>query len=104
MPTGQADAHDLIPDSLKEKLPSLYATQNEPDPIAQVKLFTPDSSWTWYVTEYDPADRLCFGLVVGHERELGYFSLDELLSLRGPLRLPVERDLYWQPTPLSKCH
>ena len=104
MSTGQADAHDLIPDSLREKLPPLYATQNEPDPIAQVKLFTPDSSWTWYVTEYDPADRLCFGLVVGHERELGYFSLDELLSLRGPLRLPVERDLYWQPTPLSKCH
>lgn len=103
MSTGQADAHDLIPDLLREKLPPLYATQNEPDPIAHVKLFTPDSSWTWYVTEYDPADRLCFGLVVGHERELGYFSLDELLSLRGPLRLPVERDLYWQPTPLSKC-
>jgi hypothetical protein len=54
------------------------------------------------VLEFDPVERLCFGLVVGHERELGYFSLDELKSLRGPLGLPIERDLYWTPCPLSK--
>ncbi|MCL6481523.1 MAG: DUF2958 domain-containing protein [Firmicutes bacterium] len=36
------------------------------------------------------------------ESELGYFSLDELESIRGPLGLKVERDLYWKPVPLSK--
>jgi hypothetical protein len=41
-------------------------------------------------------------LVDGFERELGYFSLDELEQLRGPLGLPVERDLYWKPTLLSE--
>jgi len=26
-------------------------------------------------SKYDPEERLCFGVVGGHERELGYFSL-----------------------------
>ena len=94
-------SHDLIPDSIE--IPELYATQNEDDPPAVVKLFTPDSSWTWYVVEFDPVERLCFGLVVGHDRELGYFSLDELETARGPLGLNVERDLYFEPTPVSEC-
>ena len=93
----------LLPDDVAARLPRLYATEREEDPIAHVKFFTPDSSWTWYVTEYDPKQRLCFGLVHGLERELGYFSLEELEEVRGPLGLPIERDLYWQPVPLSQC-
>ena len=96
-------AYVFIPDHVAAKLPPLYATQNDKDPIAWLKFFTPDSSWTWLLTEYDPEQRLCFGLVIGHDRELGYFSLDELEEARGPMGLPIERDLYWQPTPLSKC-
>ena len=97
------DAHDLMPAELADEIPALYATQNDDDPIARVKFFTPDSNWTWYVAELDPRERLCFGLVDGHEREFGYFSLDELEEVRGPLGLKIERDLYWRPTPLSKC-
>lgn len=97
------DAHDLMPETIAATIPPLYATQNENDPVALLKWFTPDSSWTWYVTEHDPNDRLCFGLVIGHEREFGYFSLDEILSVRGPMGLQVERDLYFQSTPASKC-
>ena len=96
-------AYVFIPDDMLAKLPRLYATEHEDDPVAQLKFFTPDSSWTWYVTEYDPQQRLCFGLVVGEERELGYFSLAELEQIRGPLGLPIERDLYFQPNPLSRC-
>lgn len=97
------DAHCLIPEELAATLPSLYETQNESDPIAQIKLFTPDSSWSWFVLEYSPEEQLCFGLVIGHEREMGYFSLNELQALRGPLGLKVERDLYFQPQPVSEC-
>lgn len=50
----------------------------------------------------DGVPRLCFGLVDGHEREFGYFSLDELLAMRGPMGLRIERDLYFEPCPLSK--
>ena len=97
------NALDLMPDDIVVTIPKLYATENHDDPTARLKYFTPDSSWTWYVTEFDPAERLCFGLVIGHERELGYFSLDELRQVRGPLGLLIERDLYWKPTPLSEC-
>ena len=95
-------AHDLMPESVLRQLPSLYSTEQQGDPIVWVKYFTPDSSWTWYVTEYDPGDRLCFGLVIGYEIELGYFSLDELVTTKGPLGLHIERDLYFMPQPLSK--
>ena len=46
-------------------------------------------------------DYLFFGLVDGHEAELGYFSLLELENARGPLGLRIERDLWWKPTRLS---
>ena len=88
---------------MTEAIQSSLPTRNESDDAqAVVKYFTPDADWTWYATEYDPESRLFFGLVDGFERELGYYSLDELEQLRGPLGLPVERDLYWKPTPLSE--
>ena len=31
----------------------------------------------------------------GFETEMGYFSLDELEEIKGPLRLGIERDLYF---------
>ena len=52
-----------------------------------VKFFCPWSSWTWYATEAaktEEGDWEFFGLVEGHEKELGYFRLSELQSLRGP--------------------
>ncbi|GAB4161682.1 MAG: hypothetical protein Tsb009_38920 [Planctomycetaceae bacterium] len=97
------DAHQLIPDELAKTIPKLYATQNDSDPIARVKLFTPDASWTWFVTEYDPQEHLCFGFVIGMEREFGYFSLAELEEVRGPLGLQIERDLAFTPRPVSEC-
>ena len=95
------EAHDLMPEHLRFQVPRLYATEKTPDPTVWAKYFTPDSSWTWYVTEYDPVDKLCFGFVVGLEQELGYFSLQELEEVRGPLGLRIERDLSFKPQPLS---
>ncbi len=42
-----------------------------------------------------------FGLVDGHERELGYVSLNEITSIRGPMGLVIERDLFWSPKKLG---
>ena len=92
----------LIPEEILKSIPPLYATEDTKDPLAYVKLFTPDSSWSWYITEYSIDDKQCFGLVDGHEQELGYFSLIELEELRGPMGLKVERDLHFQPTKLSE--
>ena len=93
----------LIPKNLLANIPDLYETEGTKDPICHVKLFTPDANWTWYIIELSKEDsKTCFGYVEGLESELGYFSLEELESLRGSLGLAVERDLSFNPTLLSK--
>ena len=70
--------------------------------MAQVKFFTPDSFWTWYAVEYNPECKLFYGLVDGFEKEVGYWGLEELETAKGPLGLKIERDLYFNPTPLRE--
>ena len=91
----------LLTEEIRKQLPKLYANEEIGcDALARVKFFTPDSCFTWYVSEFDGED-LFFGLVIGHYAELGYFSLAELQTIRGPLGLPVERDLHFNPTSLE---
>ena len=93
----------LLTAELLTKLPPLRGQEKAGDEaIVWVKWFTPDSSWTWYVTEFNPETGECFGLVDGFEKELGYFSLPEIMEVRGPLGLAVERDKFWEPTTLRK--
>lgn len=74
------------------------ALADERDHFPVVKLFTPDAGATWLISEVDPddPDRL-FGLcdlALGYP-ELGYVSLAEIMTVRGRLGLPVERDLHF---------
>jgi len=91
----------LMTQAIRKKLPKLYSTEKTSDPIVHVKFFTPWTNWTWYATEFDGTDTF-FGLVCGHENELGYFSLKELQQIRGPFGLKIERDMYFRPKPLSE--
>jgi len=90
----------LIPK--EHTIPTLYSTEEIKDPLCRIKLFTPDSNWTWYLIEMDDANELCFGYVVGLEEELGYFTMSELKDIRGALGLPIERDLGFTPIALSE--
>ena len=110
----------LLTKELMQKIPPLYSQEGKGDQaIVYAKFFTPDSNWTWYVTEATAVldeetevplkevngrgfiDVRFFGLVEGHERELGYFSLREIEAARGPLGLPIERDRFWREVPLK---
>ena len=94
---------NLLNKESRGKLPELYSGEELGlDTLAQVKFFTPDSNWTWYIIEIDDANELCFGYVVGLEKELGYFTMSELKEIRGALGLPIERDLGFSPTLLSE--
>ncbi len=73
----------LLTKEITTKLPVLYSQENTKDPMVICKFFTPWSSWTWYAIEFDSKDTF-FGYVIGHEAELGYFSLSELQSVKGP--------------------
>jgi hypothetical protein len=101
----------LLTKEIRKKMPPLYSQENKGGKaVAYVKFFTPDSSWTWWVTEGSPIkdeegreiDFRFFGLVDGHFRELGYFTLSELEAAKGPMGLPIERDLYWKPKTLEE--
>ena len=92
----------LIPQTLLSDIPDLYATEGETNPLCYVKLFTPDSNWNWYIIEFSKADRsTCYGYVQGLDSELGYFTLEELDSIHGPLGLAIERDLSFTPKPFA---
>jgi len=92
----------LLTQELRKKLPPLYSQDGKGGKaVALVKYFTPSSSWSWYASEFDGEDTF-FGLVDGQFKELGYFSLRELEEVRGPMGLPIERDLYWKPKTLEE--
>jgi hypothetical protein len=92
---------NLLDDESRARLPELYSGEELGlDAQAQVKFFTPDSGWTWYASEFDGGD-IFFGLVIGFELEIGYFSLSELQEARGPRGLLIERDLYFEPQTLA---
>jgi hypothetical protein len=92
----------LLTEEIRKKLPPLYSQDGKGGKaIAYVKFFTPDSGFTFWASEFDGKDTF-FGLVDGHCKEFGYFSLSELESVRGPMGLPIERDLYFHPKKLDE--
>ena len=93
----------LMTKELWDRIPPLYSQEKVKDPIVQGKLFFPAGRMTWYILEGDPKERLLFGWVKGNhpdDDELGYFSLDEMESVRVH-GLGIERDMYFDPKPLS---
>jgi hypothetical protein len=71
-----------------EKFPPLHANEKLGlSAHTQVKFFIPDSSWTWYASDFDGKD-IFFGPVPGLEGELGYFSLSELEEIQGTWAYP----------------
>jgi len=61
----------------------LYSQENEEDSLVVAKLFDPCSAATWYLTEYDPVEKIAFCYVTGLKvDEWGYTSLAELGECR----------------------
>jgi len=93
---GMTRQSRLLPDSMWNALPALYSQEEEGlKALAQVKFFSIQSNWTWYASEFDGED-VFFGLVIGFEVELGYFSLSELESVG----ILIERDEHFEPKSL----
>lgn len=93
----------LIPQTLLSDIPDLYETEGILNPICHVKLFTPDSNFTWFIIEFSKADaKTCYGYVQGLDSELGYFTLEELESIHGPIGLTIERDMLFEATSFTK--
>ena len=75
----------------------LYSTDGNTVKDVLVKFINPCGAGTWYVFEAEKTgnDWEFFGLVDLYEKELGYFTLSELESIRLPFGLSIERDIYF---------
>ena len=92
----QAQREQLLDNGRRQA--AVKGTAAELDLWPVVKLFTPDGAATWLLTELDADGDTAFGLCdlgMGCP-ELGCVSLAEIQSVRGKLRLRVERDLYFK--------
>lgn len=94
----------LLTRDIMKAMPNLYATESVPlgQKLVRAKLFTPWSSWTWFLIECEPDGPIAWGLVVGHESEFGYIDLAELEDVSGPGGLKVERDMHFEPCTVAE--
>jgi hypothetical protein len=84
--------------------PALYAQDGKGDEaLVHVKLFDPTGSWTWFITEFDPDENTAFGLVDGHDLEVGYIDLNELANVSGRSGIGIEIDMHFKPQILGSC-
>ena len=80
-------------------------------PTARWKFFDPCGAATWYISEAEEVlhmdgteDLQMFGwcdMGLGFP-ELGYVMLSDLASVKGPLGLGIERDIFFDPCPLGE--
>lgn len=125
------DPLKLMTHELEKAFKKIGRQESVNDPIVVGKFFNPAGQGTWYATEMyyvikrdrqgeEPevieveaskldesskgkvVDMVFFGYVELLENEWGYFSLTELESVRLPFGLKIERDLYFEPTPISR--
>ena len=89
----------LMTKTLEKQIPKLRSTEFEENPKIKVHYFNPCGSGDWYVLEGEKqsdGDWLFFGYVKGLGfDEFGYFTLNELKSVKLFAGLGIERDLYW---------
>lgn len=89
----------LLTKTIEKRIPKLRTTDGKAAEERKVyaSFFNPCGSGTWYALEGERKgeDFIFFGLVERNgEKELGYFSLNELESIRLPFGLKIERDRY----------
>jgi len=84
----------------------LYSQENNKDPLVVAKLFDPYGAATWYLTEYDPEEKIAFVYVVDLVpgiHELGNISIEEIESIEFAPGVPrIEQDLHFEQKTLSE--
>jgi len=88
----------LMTKELEARFKEVGSQEEVKDPLIIAKYFNPSGAGTWYATEYNHKERIFFGYVSifgDLNDEWGYFSLEELESVKGLFGLGIERDLYF---------
>jgi len=88
----------LMTKTLEKRFARIGSQESADDPLIVAKFFNPCGAGMWYATAYRPEQKEFYGYVsiFGDEcDEWGFFSLEELESVRVAFGLGIERDLYW---------
>ncbi|MBB4840889.1 hypothetical protein HNP52_003986 [Sphingomonas kyeonggiensis] len=85
----------LLTSELRERL-LVNGRNSDADHIPVVKFFNPLGEGVWLATELDEDGDTLFGLADLGEPELGSFSLAEMIAVRLPLGLGIERDILFE--------
>lgn len=92
---------ELIPKEIRKRIPKLYETEDQKDPLIYCKLIL--DGWTWLILEMSIDNDVCYGYVISpFGSELGYFNLGEIKDVKGSLGIGVELDLGFKPCRLSE--
>ena len=83
----------LITKEIKEKAEKQYDEGSDMEQMVVAKYFDAMGDWKWFLMNMDKDGDYCWGIVKGHEVEMGSFSLDELKSMQPR----IQRDLYFEP-------
>ncbi len=87
----------LLTKAIREKAEKQFKKGSSTSQMVVAKFFTPWTNWTWYLMNLDSDGDYAWGIVEGHSTEMGSFSIKELESIKGPLGLKIERDIYFTP-------
>jgi hypothetical protein len=85
----------LLTDEQREQL-LINGRDRDADHIPVVKFFNPLGQGVWLATELDEDGDTLFGLADLGEPELGSFNLSEMIAVRLPLGLGIERDILFE--------
>ncbi|MGY4197338.1 DUF2958 domain-containing protein [Bradyrhizobium sp. USDA 4520] len=85
----------LLTPELRERLLS-NGRERDIDHVPVVKFFNPLGEGVWLATELDEDGDTLFGLADLGDPELGSFSLTEMIAVRLPLGLGIERDILFE--------
>lgn len=82
----------ILTSEIERKLRANGSNRGDHSPV--LKLFNPCGAATWLASELDDDGDTLFGLAdLGFgSPEMGYFSLSEIMQIRLPLGLSIERD------------
>lgn len=94
--------HQLLTPGLLGALLGNREAEISPDPTFLAKFFTAWNGEQFYICSYDPQTGDFYGVRGVDEVHWGHFSLNELMQLRGPFEMKIERSLMFLPTAASE--
>ena len=87
----------LITKEIKDKAQKQFDDGSDMEQMVVAKYFDAMGDWKWFLMNMDKDEDYCWGIVKGHEVEMGSFSMAELKSMQPRL----QRDLYFEPVKAS---